>query len=144
MFVKPVSYLSALLAASTFPGIALAQVTVCNHSRPNWESDLGDANWFTEMLHILSSSGVLALFIVMVLAVRFKNLWFTIVVALAALVACFFFYNAWTVSDPKSVMFRSIIEGCVGPPYGGIVVILGAVCVMVGWQFFGKPGKVAP
>ena len=142
MTLKQFSLLGALSTAMFWVWPASAQVTVCSHSRPNWDSDLGDATWFTEMLHILSSSGVLALFVVMVLAVKFKNLWFSLVVTSAALLACYFFYNAWTVSDSKSVMFRSIVEGCVGAPYGAIAVILGAALVVIGWQMFGKPKRV--
>ena len=141
MTLRQFSLLGVLLTAMFWVWPASAQVTVCSHSRPNWDSDLGDATWVTEMLHILSSSGVLALFIVMVLAIKFKNLWFSVVVASAGLLASYFFYNAWTVSDPKSVMFRSIVEGCVGAPYGAIAVILGAALVVIGWQFFGKPKR---
>ena len=139
MTLKQFSLLGVLLTAMAWVWPASAQVTVCSHSRPNWDSDLGDATWVTEMLHILSSSGVLALFVVMVLAIKFKNLWFSLVVTSAGVLASYFFYNAWTVSDPKSVMFRSIVEGCVGPPYGAIAVIMGAAAVVIVWQFFGKP-----
>ena len=142
MTTKQFSLLGILLTATFWVWPASAQVTVCSHSRPNWDSDLGDATWLTEMLHILSSSGVLALFVVMVLAIKFKNLWFSFVVTSAGLLASYFFYNAWTVSDPKSVMFRSIVEGCVGPPYGAIVVILGAAALVIVWQFFGKSKRV--
>ena len=141
MTFKRFSLLGVLLTAMLWVWPASAQVSVCSHSRPNWDSDLGDATWVTEMLHILSSSGVLALFVVMILAIKFKNLGFTVVVTAAALMASYFFYNAWTVSDSKSVMFRSIVEGCVGPPYGAIVVILGAATVVIVWQFFGKPKR---
>ena len=141
MTTKQFSLLGVLLTAMSWVWPASAQVTVCSHSRPNWDSDLGDATWVTEMLHILSSSGVLALFVVMVLAIKFKKLGFTVVVTTASLLACYFFYNAWTVSDSKSVMFRSIVEGCVGPPYGAIAVILGAATFVIGWQFFGKPKR---
>ena len=138
MTLKQFSLLGLLLTAMFWVWPASAQVTVCSHSRPNWDSDLGDATWVTEMLHILSSSGVLALFVVMILAIKFQNLWFSLVVTLAGLLASYFFYNAWTVSDPKSVMFRSIVEGCVGPPYGAIAFILGAAIIVVGSQFFGR------
>lgn len=141
MTTKQFSLLGVLLTAMFWVWPASAQITVCSHSRPNWDSDLGDATWVTEMLHILSSSGVLALFVVMILAIKFKNLGFTVVVTAAALIASYFFYNAWTISDPKSVMFRSIVEGCVGPPYGAIAVILGAATIMIGWQLFGKPKR---
>ncbi|MEO0944612.1 MAG: hypothetical protein AAFY06_07180 [Pseudomonadota bacterium] len=114
-----------------------AQASVCSHSRPNWDITLGDTTWVGEALHILTSSGVIALFLAMVLAVRFKNVWFTLVLSAVTLVACYFYHNAWTVSDPKSVMFRSITEGCVGPPYGAILVLLAAVLVLLGWQFLG-------
>jgi len=143
MTLKQFSLLGVLLTAMFWVWPASAQVTVCSHSRPNWDSDLGDATWLTEMLHILSSSGVLALFVVMILAIKFKNLWFSFVVTSAGLLASYFFYNAWTVSDPKSVMFRSIVEGCVGPPYGAIAVILGAAAIVIVWQFFGKPRGAA-
>lgn len=141
MTLRQFSLLGVLLTAMLWVWPASAQITVCAHSRPNWDSDLGDSNWLTEMLHILSSSGVLALFVVMVLAIKFKNLWFSLVVTSAGLLASYFFYNAWTVSDPKSVMYRSIVEGCVGPPYGAIAVILGAAIIVIGWQFFGKPKR---
>jgi len=141
MTLKQFSLPGFLLTAMFWVWPASAQVTVCSHSRPNWDSDLGDATWLTEMLHILSSSGVLALFVVMVLAIKFKNLGFTVVVTAAALIVCYFFFNAWTVSDSKSVMFRSILEGCVGPPFGAIAVIFGAAAFLIGWQFFGNPKR---
>ena len=138
MTLRQFSLLGVLLTAMLWVWPASAQITVCAHSRPNWDSDLGDATWLTEMLHILSSSGVLALFVVMVLAIKFQNFWFSLIVTSAGLLASYFFYNAWTVSDPKSVMFRSIVEGCVGPPYGAIAVILGAAALVIVCQFFGK------
>ena len=138
MTLRQFSLLGVLLTAMLWVWPASAQITVCAHSRPNWDSDLGDATWVTEMLHILSSSGVLALFVVMVLAIKFQNFWFSLIVTSAGLLASYFFYNAWTVSDPKSVMFRSIVEGCVGPPYGAIAVILGAAALVIVCQFFRK------
>lgn len=125
--------LGVLLSLATTPAFAFA----CENTRPHWNAADGNMTMLGETLHILTGSGAIGLLIVMILAARFQNFWFTCVICACAFGAAFLYYNAWSAADPKSTMAASIAEGCVGPPYGGITILILAALLLITWQFFG-------
>lgn len=122
-----------MLTLVSSPAFAIA----CENTRPHWNAADGNMTILGETWYILTGSGVIGLFIVMILAARFGNLWFTLIIVASSLAAAFLYYNAWTSADPNSTLAASIAEGCVGPPYGGISILLLAALVLIAWQFFG-------
>lgn len=115
------------------PAFAIA----CENTRPSWDPADGPMSIWGETLHIMTGSGVIGLLIVMILAARFQNFWFTAIVTACAFGASCLYYNAWVSADPKSTLSASISEGCVGPPFGGIALLLIAAFVLFAWQLFG-------
>lgn len=125
--------LSVVLSLEATPAFAFA----CENTRPHWNATDGNMTVLGETLHIMTGSGVIGLLIVMILAARFQNRWFTCVISACAFAAAFLYYNAWSAADPKSTMAASIAEGCVGPPYGGIIILILATLLLIMWQLFG-------
>lgn len=125
--------LGVSLTLVSTPAFAFA----CENTRPHWNAADGNVTMLGEAVHILTGSGAIGLFIVMILAARFQNRWFTFIIAASALGAAFLYYNAWTSADPKSTLAASIAEGCVGPPYGGMGVLILAAFALIAWHFFG-------
>lgn len=125
--------ISIMLTFGATPAFAAA----CQNTRPNWIEADGPMTMLGETWHIMSGSGVIGLFIIMILAARFQNRWFTLIIAACALGAAFLFYNAWSAADATSTIAASIAEGCVGAPYGGISILILAAFLLIIWQFFG-------
>lgn len=126
--------LSLTLTLVSTPAFASA----CKNTRPLWEASDGAMTWLGETFYILTGSGVIGLFILMVLAARFRNRWFTIIVAASAFLAAFLYFNAWSSADPTSTIVASIAEGCVGPPHGGISILILCALVLITWQFWSE------
>lgn len=126
---KPLLWLLVFLPGPVF-------AAVCDQSRPGWQPSDGPVTIFGEALHQLTTSGVAGLLVVMILALRFRNVWFTLVITLIAFIVAYLLYIAW--SDPKGLMLASIAEGCVGPPFGAMAVLIGAGAFVLFWQFNGK------
>jgi len=138
--VVRMAFAGALLPATTLSAFARA----CENTRPNWSAADGPMTMLGETLHIVTGSGVIGLFVLMALAARFKNRWFTWVVCACAFGAAFLYYNAWTAADPKSPFRVSIEEGCVGAPYGGIAILVVTALALIAWQYFGPERKKQP
>ena len=125
--------ISIMLTFCATPAFAAA----CQNTRPNWNEADGPMTILGETWHIISGSGVIGLLIIMILAARFQNRWFTLIIAACALGTAFLFYNAWSAADATSTIAASIAEGCVGAPYGGISILIFSAFLLLIWQFFG-------
>lgn len=130
--------LAPMVLSGLFPLTAFAQAnpSVCANSRPNWDVSDGAMTMIEETLYLLTTPGILALLIALAMALRFRNLWFTFTISLLSFVICYLFYVSWASPNIGSVVERSIVEGCVGPPYGAMMVLTLIGTFAIFWQFY--------
>ncbi|MBA4781824.1 MAG: hypothetical protein H2045_01210 [Rhizobiales bacterium] len=117
-----------------------AFANVCTELRPGWS---GEANGLVgEAFNLVFSPGGVVLLIMVALAMRLRNLWFSVVIsACAALLAAI---NVYTRFNPVGIDVEGRREGCIGEPGLAIAIFVLLAVATLCWQFFGPKRKSLP
>jgi len=110
------------IAATFFPVSARAEI--CDKPYPDWDGTPVTA--FGEALNLFLSPAGIALLLLSVVALRFRQQW----VGLAAVLLWTVFITVVTMADPTGLRPAMLAEGCVGSPTLFIVAVA-AICVAI-------------
>ncbi len=124
---------AALVMMLLSNGSALANA--CKTVRPAWSGET--VGLIGEAFNLVFSSGGIVLIIMMILAFRFRHLWFSIIIASCAFLLAFMNFYAWR--NPVGIDVDARQEGCIGEPTLAIAVFIFLGILILLAQFFGSP-----